>query len=99
MKAIEIIQAMCYDSALAEHSQVVTFHGNATEEDWMAMMFGNFRIKEGFLEPSDYLVTWQCDNDCIYPFSVENCPDCVLERINPENYQDDDREVYLYSIE
>lgn len=99
MKTIEIIQAMCYDSALAEYSQVVTFHGNANEKYWIAMTFGDFRIKEGFLEPSDYLVTWQCDNDLIYPFSATNCPDCVLERINPEDYPEDDSDVYLYSIE
>lgn len=99
MKAIEIIQAMVYDSALAEHSQVVTYHGNATTEDWIAMMFGSFRIKEGELEVSDYLATWQVDANFIYPFNADNAPDVVLERVDPENYDEDDREVYLYEIE
>lgn len=99
MKAIELIRAMIYDSELAEHSQVVTYHGNATTEDWIAMMFGNFRIKEGELEVSDYLATWQVDANFIYPFNVENAPDVVLERVDPLNYDEDDREVYLYTIE
>lgn len=99
MKAIEIIRAMVCDSALAEHSLVISYYGVATTEDWIAMMFGNFRLKEGELEPSDYLATWQAEANFIYPFNVKNAPDVVLERVDPLNYDEDDREVYLYTIE
>lgn len=99
MKAIDVIKAMCYDSALAERSQVIMFGSDVSQGYWMSMMFGKYRIKEGELSPGDYLATWQVDANFIYPFNAENAPDVVLERLDPENYDEDDREVYLYMIE
>lgn len=101
MKAIEIIQAMVYDSALAECAQVHTYHGPdyATVNDWLSAVFGDFRIKEGELEMSDYLVLWSVDSNRFYPFGVDETPDVVLVRNNAEQYEEDDREVWLYKID
>lgn len=101
MKAFEFLKAMVYDSALAECAQIHTYHGPewATAEDWIAAQFGDFRIKEGELEVSDYLVLWQVDSNRFYPFGVEETPDVVLVRNDAEQYEEDDREVWLFKID
>ena len=101
MKAIEIIKAMVYDSALAECAQVHNYPGPdyATADDWMSVMFGDFRIKEGELEEGDYLALWSVDSNRFYPFGVEEAPDVVLVRNSAEQYDEDDREVWLYKID
>lgn len=100
MKAIDIIKAMTDDSALAECGDVHTYYGDryATVEDWIATIFGDFHVISGEIEPEDYLAVWSCNSNRIYPFDIENEPDVVLERNNPEEYDEDDLQIYLWTI-
>lgn len=99
MKAIEIIRAMVYDSALAECADLATYSGFNAPKVWVESYFVDFRLKRGDITEGIYLVLWQCDANRFYPFDAENPCDVVLVRNNAEQYEEDDREVWLYKID
>lgn len=100
MKAIEIIEAMTYDSSLAECTDVLTYDSDhETVKDWIARLFGSFHLEDGELYDGVYLVAWQVDANRFYPFDANYPPEVVLERDNPEDGAEDDQEVWLWRIE
>ncbi len=100
MKAIDLIRAMVADASIAEHGQVHGWPGvdYMSVELWVSNCFGDFRVKSGEVEEGDYLVLWQCDSNYFYPFNANYAPDVVLERVNTDEADADDQEVWLYKI-
>ena len=99
MKAKEIITAMQYDSALAERSNTWTYDEGRTETEWIDSTFGNFVVVNGALTPGDYMAVWSVDGNEIYPFQNNNVPDVTLRRVRAWDYDEDDREVWLWRVE
>lgn len=101
MKAIEIIGAMVYDSCLAEFSDLWEYEEHDTVEEWIKRIFGDFIVKSGEIKEGSYLAVWSYHEDNL-PFlwhKDEHQPDAVLERVNPEDYPEYDRGIYLWRIE
>lgn len=98
MKAIDIIDAMCFDPELAESSSIWEFMEDDTVTSWVKRIFGDFRIKDGVMLPGFYLTAWQCDALDL-PFKVRNKPDVTFTRDDPDEAGDDDQEIYLWRIE
>lgn len=98
MKAIDVIEAMCFDSDLAESSSIWVFYNGDSEEKWIRRIFGDFHLKEGDVIPGYYLTIWQFDAMDL-PFFSHKAPDVTLVRDNPEEADNDDQEIYLWRVE
>ena len=102
MKAIEIIEAMCYDSALAEKAQVVKYDGLLSVSQWTADYFGAKIVTSDYgdaIKDGDkFLCVYDVDMEDVFPFS-KNAPDFILERYNPQDYPEDDSKINLWRIE
>ena len=99
MKAINIIDAMTYDSGLAESSTVWKFSVDDEVAPWIRRLFGSFHLKEGSIDPGYYYLTiWQGDAEGLI-FTASNPPDVTLTRDDPSESDEDDQEIYLWRIE
>lgn len=102
MKADKIIEAMCYDSTLAEKSMVVeynTWNGTHSVRAWCKEQFGAEPVSAGRMKEGKYLVVYKVDGNDIYPFQNNNAPEITLKRIDAEQYPEDDRFIWLWRIE
>ncbi len=98
MKAIDIIDAMCFDPELAESSSIWKFGEDDTVTSWIKRIFGDYHIKEGVMLPGYYLTAWQFDALDL-PFKAHNEPDVTFTRDNPDESDADDQEIYLWRVE
>lgn len=99
MKALEIIEAMCYDSTLAEKAQVVKYDGQFSVCQWFDAHFGAKIVTSDMIKDGDqFLCVYDCDMEDVFPFS-KNVPDFILERYNPQDYPENDRRINLWRIE
>lgn len=99
MKAIDVIKAMVYDSALAEKAQIVKVREEDTVEDWCKAYFDATLLNGGISKGYYYLCVWSCDLNDVYPFQLRHNCDAELQRIDMEEYAEDDREIYLWRID
>ena len=102
MKAIDIVDEMTRDSTLAEVSMVVeydTWNGTHPVREWCKETFDAEPISAGRLLEGKYLCVYAVHEDDIYPFIVRHAPEIYLKRINPEEYPEDDRFIWLWKIE
>ena len=101
MKALKIIEEMVFDSAFAEVAATLQYNTEAYgEEEFVNSWFG-CTIKEGKIENmQNYLYMYQVDsNKCVRAVVKMGKPDVILERLNPEEADSDDQEVWLWKIE
>lgn len=99
MKATDIIDAMCYDSALAEYGNVWNFFTYSDTHKLIEDYFGDFELAMGELTPGKYFLVWEANGNDVYPFQVEHPAEVILQRNNPQDYDEFDRQIWLWKIE
>ena len=93
MEAFYIIDAMVYDSRLAEKAMIVRYFEDVqTVKEFVQMQFGDYQVGEGEVTDGAFLAVYADDGNDIYPFQVEHEPEIVLTDIV-------DNKIWLWKIE
>ena len=91
MEKMTLIKAILYDSEIAEYGGL--FNGNS-----IRLTFGDVHWAAGDkVIAGTYFYLYACD--CQEYFKNTYAPDVTLERDHPEDYDEEDRLIYLWRIE
>ena len=95
MEKMTLIKAILYDSEIAGYGGLF----DALDGDSMRLTFGDvhWAAGEGVIAGKTYFYLYACD--CQEYFRNTYAPDIVLERDHPEDYDKEDRLIYLWKIE
>ena len=102
MKAIDIIKRMVQDPMVAEKAIVVEYdswNGTHSVRAWCKEQFGAEPVSAGRLKEGQYLAIYEVDGNDTYPLQYHFEPEITLRRIDPEQYPEDDRLIWLWRIE
>lgn len=94
MEKMTLIKAILYDSEIAEYGGLFdAVYGKALRQ-----VFGDVHWAAGKeVTIGTYFYLYACD--CQEYFRNTYAPDVILERDHPEDYDEEDRFIYLWRIE
>jgi len=101
MKAVKIIEELVFDPGLAEVAGTLQYNTEAYGQEEMAKSWFSCSIKEGRFENMQmYLYVYKVHSEkYAHAFDALGKPDVVLTRLDPEEADEDDQEVWLWRIE